>query len=214
MILFRAKNGKELMLTILGYILAGVIFAGIIGVLIFFLNKPLVLTIGEREIKPGETRLEELLEDGFTLSPNQFSPYAMNTPMDMEKKFYSPELEVKDNSHWTGIQLIKDGTPSVSVDVSTYDKTLQLKDCFIEKITLYEPLLDTESCYIDGIPAEEATVEKIIEKRGDYKEQSAPDSDGMTKTLWTKGSYHLTVQLNSSEKIVEITAEDKRVFKW
>lgn len=210
---FMARNNKERIGATLGVIIAVVLIFGIGWILNEFLNNPLVITIGEHEIKPGDTRLSELLADGYLLSSRTEVPFSGANGSGDYKPFYSPKLEIDNNTHLMGIVLVKDGEAFAYVNVNSGGHKRKLEDCFIDTIILYESLIMSESCAIDGIPVEEASVERISEKRGEYEERFHLDSKVQT-IKWTKGGYELSIERDALLQITEIIARDHRIIVW
>lgn len=205
----RARKSFFIIIAIMLCLLAAVGFS-----LDAILNDQLTITIGESVIEPGDTQLSELLSDGYQISGTDDGEYSSEKQRDVYNVFYDPETRIEGNTLLRGTVLVKGDEPYAYVNLITGGKTKKLKNCLVEDIILYQPLLDTERCTIDGIPLEEVTVERITENRGEFKEQFGPDSEEMLTTIWTKGGYELWIKTDSSNKITEITAKDKRVIRW
>lgn len=185
------KRAKRIR-TCLGIVAAAIFFA-----IVYVINhnpnarKDLVaVSVQGVEIIPGETKVQTLLESGFSLAEQQ----ATNE--------IDPEAEAEANSYYSMIFLVKDKEEYGLITIANDANRAQpIPECIVLKIAVYDFHEGIEEVTVDGVAMSSLTYEDLIDTYGEpAKSEESTYSEG-TELEWEKNEYFFSVTVGADKKI-------------
>lgn len=165
---------------------------------------PYVIKIGDKEIKTGETTVQELADVGYDFSDlsgrervfgDDFSSKWVYTQV------YDLTSETEARTVYPAITVVKDGQQAALISICNESKdNAPLSDCKITSFTVYEDDLEVEKVSFEGISFEDLSSDALIEILGEPKKIS----DNKDKYTWERGLYTLELKYQDDGTIESI----------
>lgn len=157
------------------------------------------VTVQGVEIVPGETKVQEILEAGFSLAEQQIA-YIID-----------PETMAEPNSYYTLIILVKDekkyGTVTIANDSNT---AKEIPECTVLKISVYETDEGSEQVMVDGIAMGELTYEQLVDSYGEPASNEETTYIEGTEVNWENKEYYFSVDIDKDGKIQHVQSSHGR----
>ena len=165
---------------------------------------PHVMMLGDIEIKPGETTIQELADAGYEFSDN--SSVEM-VPEDegfgytwVYTQVYDLNAKAEARTLYSSVVVLKDG--EVAAMISIYnegEKEITLAQCKISYITVYITYFEADKVAVEGITWDKLSAEALTEVLGEVT-RSTDDK----VYVWENGWYSLILRYQEDGTIESI----------
>ena len=165
---------------------------------------PHVMMLGDIEIKPGETTIQELADAGYEFSDN--SSVEM-VPEDegfgytwVYTQVYDLNAKAEARTLYSSVVVLKDG--EVAALISIYnegEKEITLAQCKISYITVYITYFEADKVAVEGITWDKLSAEALTEVLGEVT-RSTDDK----VYVWENGWYSLILRYQEDGTIESI----------
>lgn len=150
---------------------------------------PYVIKIGDKEIKTGETTVQELADAGYDFSDLSGRERVFGDDFSSEwvyTQVYDLTSETEARTVYSAITVVKDGQQVALITICNESKdNAPLSDCKITSVTVYENYWEVEKVSFEGISFADLSSDALVEILGEPKKIS----DNKDKYTWERGLY-------------------------
>lgn len=158
------------------------------------LAEPYVMKIGDKEIKTGETTVQELSDAGYDLSDLSGRERVFGDDFSSEwiyTQVYDLTSETEARTVYPSITVVKDGQQVALISICNESKdNAPLSECRITSVIVYENYWEVEKVSFEGISFENISSDALTEILGEPKKVS----DNEDKYTWERGLYSLELE--------------------
>lgn len=151
--------------------------------------EPYVIKIGDKEIKTGETTVQELADEGYDFSDLSGREMVLGDDFSSEwvyTQVYDLTSETEARTVYPAITVVKDGQEVALISICNESKeNAPLSNCKITSVTVYEYCWELEKVSFEEISFENLSSDALVEMLGEPKKIS----DNKDKYTWERGLY-------------------------
>lgn len=155
---------------------------------------PYVIKIGDKEIRTGETTVQELADAGYDFSDLSGRERVYGDDFSSEwvyTQVYDLTSETEAKTVYPSITVVKDGQQAALITICNESKdNAPLSDCKITSVTVYEYCWEVEKVSVEEISFEDLSSDALTEIFGEPKKIS----DNKDKYTWERGLYTLELE--------------------
>lgn len=165
---------------------------------------PYVIKIGDKEIKTGETTVQELADAGYDFSDLSGRERIFGDDFSSEwvyTQVYDLTSETEARTVYSAITVLKDGQQVALISICNESKdNAPLSDCKITSVTVYEYYWEVEKVSFEEISFEDLLFDGLTEILGEPKKIS----DNKDKYTWERGLYTLELKYQDDGTIESV----------
>ncbi len=201
-------KGKKLLGTLTPLIIAAV------AVVVYFLlknftvfGKEYVVTLGDAEVVPGRTTVQELADAGYDFSDLSGASSKWDEDGSLHMLYpnvYDLSAEAEANTLYLSIVLVKDQERAASVSiVNMKSRAVPISECIISDISVEKSDYESEKAALMGLSFDQLSEEALTEQAGKPK-GTADYSDDIT---WENGRYGMGLVFDDNGAVEEFSSD-------
>lgn len=170
-------------------------------------GKAYVVTLGNVEVIPGTTTVQELADAGYDFSDLSGASSKWDEDGSLHMLYpnvYDLSGEAEANTLYISIVLVKDQEQAARVSiVNMKSKAVPISECIISDISVEKGDYEADKASLIGIPFDQLSEEVLTGEAG--KPESTPDySDDVT---WEKGKYGMGLVFDESGAVESFSSD-------
>ena len=149
---------------------------------------PHVMMLGDIEIKPGETKIQELADAGYEFSDNGGVEMVPKEEGFGYTRTYTQVYDLNSKAEartlYSSVVVLKDGEEAAMISIyNEEEKEITLAQCKISSITVYSTYFEADKVAVEGITWDELSAEALTEVLGEVT-RSTDDKVYVWENRW------------------------------
>ncbi len=154
-------------------------------------DKPYLIMLGDVEVRPGKTSIQDLADAGYGLSDIGGRKIVQNGEevSFVYSELYDLSVKADGNTVYTSITLVKDGQCAALISaLNRRSMEAPLAECKVESVCVYEDYYEADAVAVEGVKLTGLTAEDLTEVLG------KPEGESSDYYTWKRGGYYLIVE--------------------
>lgn len=165
---------------------------------------PHVMMLGDIEIKPGETTIQELADAGYEFSDNSGVEMVPKEEgfgyIRTYTQVYDLNAKAEARTLYPGVAVLKDGEEAAMISIyNEEEKEIALVQCKVSSITVYSTYVEVDKVSVEGIRWDKLSAEALEEVLGEVTR-----STENKVYVWENRWYSLTLRYQEDGTIESI----------
>lgn len=165
---------------------------------------PYAVKIGDKEVKPGETTVQELADAGYDFSDLSGREMSYDENGELTILFtqvFDLSSETEALTVYPSVTVVKDSQQAALISVcNESEENAPLSECIISSVTVYSNYWEADKAAFEGIAMESISDEALTEVIGEPKRVS----DNKDKYTWERGLYTLELKYREDGTIESV----------